>query len=233
MQKHPAADEQSLFSLFSKKRQRARSALGRSFAHAPHRCGRYTGRRSEKPRAAAVPKQKRNGSPFLSDRQRLCLAEMSVARRRARRCFWRILRPFPSMLLPTEPCNHNGIGRTDWQLPLPGGRPILLEEDEGDREILLIRKPIRGGIWSLCTSASMLYQLSHATLNIIWLSKEPTSRCWANLQNGSQRHFLTRSPAPPMIPARPRAPLRGGRSVWAGGSMAYSGGVCSTGSAPR
>ena len=51
-------------------------------------------------------------------------------------------------------------------IPSPCGRPILPEEDEGDREILSIRKPIRGGSWSLCTSASMLYQLSHATIFI-------------------------------------------------------------------
>ena len=56
------------------------------------------------------------------------------------------------------------IGRSGWQFSLPGGRPILLKEDEGDRENLSIRKPIRGGSWSLCTSASMDYQLSHATI---------------------------------------------------------------------
>ena len=40
-------------------------------------------------------------------------------------------------VLPTEPCDHNGIGRTDWQFSLPGGRLILLKEDEGDREIFV------------------------------------------------------------------------------------------------
>lgn len=58
----------------------------------------------------------------------------------------------------------------------PGGRPILLKEDEGDREILSIRKPIRGGSWSLCTSASRFYQLSHATLTNHATSYEGTSR---------------------------------------------------------
>ena len=39
-------------------------------------------------------------------------------------------------VLPTEPCDHNGIGRTDWQFSLPGGRLILLKEDERDRELI-------------------------------------------------------------------------------------------------